>query len=372
MLHWRFADPHRLWAGVRLQQRAGLDPAGLDFERDGDAWVLEAVRPPVDRIEYRFELRAADGRTETVNDPANPLRAAGVFGDPSVLELPEYVAPWWLSSAPPSEDAGEVEDGSAGWQRVQLTARGRGLRDVPIQLCSPSWAAPADPLPLLVAHDGGELDALARITTYAAKTVAAGSVPAYRIALLSPLDRDNWYSGSTAYGRTLATSVLPLIRYQVAVQGPVVGYGASLGALSMLATQVRHPGTFGGLMLASGSFFHPTDDPQEAGFRRYWRIVDRVTDVLQGALRTPDAPVAAGRHGLRHGRGEPGQQPADGRCARRVGPRGVVRGVPGRAQLHGMAGRARPSSDLGPGRPLGLTGGMAQGKMWRCAATRSS
>ncbi len=68
------------------------------------------------------------------------------------------------------------------------------------------------------------------------------------------------------------------------MRGPVVGYGASLGALSMLATQLRHPGTFGGLMLASGSFFHPSDDAQESGFRRYWRIVDRVTDVLQGAI----------------------------------------------------------------------------------------
>ena len=40
----------------------------------------------------------------------------------------------------------------------------------------------------------------------------------------------------------------------------------------------------------SEAFFHPTDDPQESGFRRYWRIVDRVTDVLQGALATDRSP----------------------------------------------------------------------------------
>jgi enterochelin esterase family protein len=86
----------------------------------------------------------------------------------------------------------------------------------------------------------------------------------------------------------------------VQVVGPVAGYGASLGALSLLATQLRHPGTFGGLALASGSFFHPTDDPQESGFRRYWRIVDRVTDVLQGALRvgTGDGGVPWMRVGM--------------------------------------------------------------------------
>ncbi len=195
-----------------------------------------------------------------------------------MLELPEYVAPWWLDA--PAGD----------WDRTDLMARGRGLREVPVQLCSPAGTAAEEPMPLLVVHDGGEMDALARVTAYAAATVAAGSVRPYRVALLSPLDRDNWYSGSTAYGRTLATSVLPLLRSAVNVDGPVVGYGASLGALSMLATQLRHPGAFGGLMLASGSFFHPSDDAHESGFRRYWRIVDRVTDVLQGGLDAGAGP----------------------------------------------------------------------------------
>jgi enterochelin esterase family protein len=274
-LTWRLADPDYRWAAVRLVQHAGLAPErrSLDYRRTDGEWLLEVPRPPIDRVEYQVELHGHDGSVQTGPDPGNPKRAAGVFGQPSVLELPEYRAPGWLA----------VEPGE--WTRVRFAARGRGLRDVPVELCSPAGTEPADPLPLLVVHDGGEMDALAQLTHYATATVAAGSVPAYRIALLSPLDRDNWYSGSAAYGRTLATSVLPRLRYEVQVAGPVVGYGASLGALSLLATQLRHPGTFGGLGLASGSFFHPTDDPQESGFRRYWRIVDRVTDVLQGALR---------------------------------------------------------------------------------------
>jgi enterochelin esterase-like enzyme len=277
MLRWHLDDPGRSWTRVRLVP-PGLSRDPVDLAREGEGWELEVPRPPVDRIEYRFEVHAPDGRVETINDPANPLRAPGVFGEPSVLELPEYVAPWWLGA-----EAGE-------WERTELMARGRGLREVPVQLCSPAGSRPEHPMPLLVAHDGGEMDALARLTTYASATACAGSVPAYRVALLSPLDRDNWYSGSTAYGRTLAASVLPLLRSTVAVRGPVVGYGASLGALSLLATQLRHPGAFGGLMLASGSFFHPSDDPQESGFRRYWRIVDRVTDVLQGALDAGHVP----------------------------------------------------------------------------------
>jgi enterochelin esterase-like enzyme len=282
VIRWRYPDPHRTCAGVRLQQHAGLDRSLLDFTRVDDDWVLELPRPPIDRIEYTFEVHDAAGGVRSEPDPVNPLRAAGVFGNPSVFELPGYQPPSWLDLDP---------DIAGAWTRVPLLARGRGLRDVPIELLSPSGAEPREPLPLLVVHDGGEMDALARLTTYAAATIAAGTVPPYRIALLSPLDRNSWYSGSTRYGRTLATSVLPLIRYSVDVTGPVVGYGASLGALSMLATQLRHPGTFGGLMLASGSFFHPTDDPQESGFRRYWRVVDRVTDVLEGGMRVPDVPL---------------------------------------------------------------------------------
>jgi enterochelin esterase-like enzyme len=275
MLRWHLPDPEARWAAVRLQQHAGLSRqrAPLDFSRQDGDWVLEVARPPIDRLEYQFELYGPDGSVETVPDPANPKHAVGVFGEPSLIEFPEYRAPAWLDS-PPGE-----------WDRVDLAARGRGLRDVPIQLCSPAGVGPEQPLPLLVAHDGGELDALARVTHYAAAMAAARALPPFRIALLSPLDRDNWYSGSTAYGRTLAQSVLPRLRHEVAVAGPVVGYGASLGALSMLATQLRHPGTFGGLGLASGSFFHPSDDAHESSFRRYWRVVDRVTDVLQGAMR---------------------------------------------------------------------------------------
>jgi enterochelin esterase-like enzyme len=275
---WRFADPAHALVGVRLQQHAGLDRERLDFTPDDEGWVLSVPRPPIDRIEYLLELTHADGRVHTVRDPANPLGAAGVFGQPSLLELPGYVPPSWLSA-----DSGD-------WTRTDLQARGRGIRDVPVQLCSPAGVDPREPLPLLVAHDGGEMDALARLTTYAAATVARGAVPPYRIALLSPLDRDNWYSGSPAYGRTLATSVLPLLRFEVRVEGPIVGLGASLGALSLLTTQLRYPRAFGGLFLESGSFFHPTDDPQEEGFRRYWRIVNQVTDLLQGGLATPEAP----------------------------------------------------------------------------------
>ena len=49
-------------------------------------WELSVDRPPVNRMEYLFELRHQDGRTETVLDPGNPDRADGAFGPKSVRE----------------------------------------------------------------------------------------------------------------------------------------------------------------------------------------------------------------------------------------------------------------------------------------------
>src|SRR3954471_15190151 len=101
-LSWRLADPDRRWAAVRLIQHAGLAPArgALDFAREGDGWVLEVGRPPIDRVEYQLELHGFDGSVQTGPDPGNPKRAAGVFGQPSVLELPEYRPPPWLEADP--------------------------------------------------------------------------------------------------------------------------------------------------------------------------------------------------------------------------------------------------------------------------------
>ena len=47
-------------------------------------------RPAVDRMEYLLELRHPNDGRETITDPANPLRAAGAFGDKSVIEFPGY------------------------------------------------------------------------------------------------------------------------------------------------------------------------------------------------------------------------------------------------------------------------------------------
>ena len=72
---FRLADPGRRLAAVRLVQEVRVPGDRLDFARVGDGWRLELARPPVWRMEYRFELRHGDGgaaHSEQVCDPGNP------------------------------------------------------------------------------------------------------------------------------------------------------------------------------------------------------------------------------------------------------------------------------------------------------------
>ena len=163
----------------------------------------------------------------------------------------------------------------------ELAPRGRGLRGtVPIRLWSPADGA----LPMLVAHDGPEDDALSSLTHYAGAMIAGGDLPPFRVAMLGPGHRDEWYSGSAHYARALATDVLPVLEGAVPV-----GMGASLGALAMLHAHARR-GVFVGLFLQSGSFFVPRHDAHESRLPRYRRIVRVVRELYRDA--GPPVPTA--------------------------------------------------------------------------------
>jgi hypothetical protein len=265
-LTFRVADPQGRYAAVRLCSDLPLSDAERSFARDVGGWVLSIDPPPVARLEYELELVGADGSSSLVLDPATPHRAPGAFGEKSVALRPWYEAPAWL------------EADTVPAQRTELSLRARGVRgNVGVQLWDPGGG------PLLAAHDGPEYDALSGLTRYAGAMIAAGELPPFRVALLAPGHRDEWYSGSALYARALTTDVLPALE-------PVatVGVGASLGALAMLHAHGRRP--FHGLFLQSGSFFVPRHDAHESGFPRYRRIVRVVRELHHAA--GPPIPVS--------------------------------------------------------------------------------
>ena len=248
----------------------GLSPGHVSFARDGGLWRLRFPPPPVDRLEYMLELRYRNGRVTRILDPDNPLEAPGPLGTKSVLELPGYRPPSWLDDEPPRGETAEIAIPS------------RRLRtDVPVRLWSAAGARADQELPLLVVHDGPETDEFASLTLFLDHLVAAGRAPAFRAALLQPVDRNEHYSASPAYSRALAEELLPALptprerRFRA-------GMGVSLAALAMLHVHRRHPEAFGALFLQSGSFFRRRTDPHEWHFARFSRISRFVGEVLRG------------------------------------------------------------------------------------------
>jgi enterochelin esterase family protein len=275
-LTFRLADPDEHLTGVRLYQAAGIPGSLLDFARADGGWTLTVPRPPVWRLEYLFEVHHSDGGVQLVRDPANPRRVGGAFGEKSVLACPEYREPDWLTWDGPEESTRDFK------------VRAPGLHaEIPVHVWSP--ATPTDRV--VVAHDGPEYDRFASITQYCAAMVRAGRVAPFHLVLLAPGDRNEWYSANPAYARALTTNVLPRVRAELGTDRPVVGVGASLGALAMLHAHRRYPEAFAGLFLQSGSFFRPSYDGHEVRFKRYLRLVRFVGRVVRATSGNP-VPVA--------------------------------------------------------------------------------
>ena len=275
-LTFRLPDPDGQLRGVRLFQGVGIPGDLLDFARTDGGWALTVPRPPIWRLEYLFEVRHADGSTQLARDPQNPKRVGGAFGDKSVLECPEYREPEWLTWDGPEEITRDFA----------VTAPGLHA-EVNVHVWSP--ATPTDRV--VVAHDGPEYDKFASLTQYCAAMVRAGRVAPFHLVLLAPGDRNEWYSANPAYARALTTNVLPRVRAELGTDKPVVGVGASLGGLAMLHAHRRHPESFAGLFLQSGSFFRPSYDGHESSFQRYLRLVRFVGRVARATSGTP-LPVA--------------------------------------------------------------------------------
>lgn len=283
-----FRAPSADVKAVRFRSDAfkrGESPA---FRRRGRTRTWELTLPPTNglaRIEYQLEIERADGTTEWICDPTNPVRASAPFGDRSVLELDEYEPPVWVDD----------EEASTGTLE-EIAIRSRMLRtDVTGLLWSAHGAGEADVLPLLVVHDGPEYAEHSALLRLLDSAIAELELRPFRAALLQPPgDRNETYSAAARYANTLAREVVPELSRMAPtpdLPGARVGMGASLGALAAFHAHRVHRHLFGGLFLQSGSFFRRATDPQESGFGRFDRITRFVGSVQRAESAAAPIPV---------------------------------------------------------------------------------
>jgi len=334
---FRLHDPDGAFAWLRLRQDLQRPREGpyLVKPLGTDVWELTFGRPAVDRMEYAFEGCHHSGGVETFCDADNPLRAPGAFGDRSVVEFPGYRAPAWCDDEP------------LGGQLFDTTVPSFRLRaDVSVRIWTSRDADPEAPLPLLIAHDGSEYARMSELPRLLDRMTQAGRLPPLRAVLLDPMERNEHYSASAAYARALAGDIVPALAWLAPNgQHPIVGMGASLGALAMLHVHRSRPGVFAGLFLQSGSFFR----------QRYDRQVGLPALSADRALRGGSPQRVLGISSdpsdadVRRGRGEPGQQPRGHPRAAAPGLRRAAAGQPRRTQLRRLARHLRSE----PGRPAG-------------------
>ncbi|HEV8063783.1 MAG TPA: alpha/beta hydrolase-fold protein [Acidimicrobiales bacterium] len=273
---FRFQDGSGALDAVTLVQEVAWPRSGPALANvGGGVWEVEFERPPVDRMEYRFET-VSGGDRRLLLDPANPLTAPGAFGDRSVIEFPEYVAPAWLSVEAP---AGQV-------QELDLPSSILGA-DQPTLLWSAIGSDPSTPLPLLVALDGLEFARFSQLLRMLDVQVSQGELPPMRALLMHPVRRDQDYTASPEFAAALATEIVPQLAEAVAIPEERqfrVGLGASLGGLAMMHAHREQPDLFGALFLQSSSFLH-SGDLGAAPLQRVQAFVNEV--LVAGAWRSP-------------------------------------------------------------------------------------
>ena len=139
--------------------------------------------PDLDCLEYLFDV---DGTLAP--DPGNPDRVEGAFGPHSWLAMPGYHPPAWVDV-----------DGAPG-RRHRLA-----VGEIDVEVWEPTGHEDG-PLPLLLVHDGAEMDEFGRVVQYAATRAPM------RVALLSPgSNRDERYAANPAYAAALVGEVIPAL-----------------------------------------------------------------------------------------------------------------------------------------------------------------
>jgi enterochelin esterase-like enzyme len=237
------ADSVKLWHGIY-----GL-PTYQRFQRVQwtDLWHLTLDIPSGSRMEYKL-LVERGGAKQLILDPLNPHVTHDPYGTNSVCHGAGYEIPDWTvedSEARPGElEELDIDSSAFGGRR-------------PITVYLPARMRPTRRYPLLVIHDGADYLRFAKLKTVLDNLIHRLEIPPLVAALTQSSDRMKEYMADPAQAQFLVEDLVPQVESLFPIQSDPSAralMGASLGAVSSLYTAWRHPGTFGRLLLQSGSF----------------------------------------------------------------------------------------------------------------------
>ena len=252
--------------------------SSMPFNRvgDSDLFVLFMELPSHSRVEYKIELKRGRKR-RLIRDPLNPERAQDPFGANSVLHTHGYETPEWVypnaTAAPGTIVQVPVDSTEFNEQRevaVYLPARLRQRRRQP----------------LLIVHDGSDYLHYAALGTVLDNVMARLEIEPLIVAMIDSPARLGEYAGDPRHGRFVVEEVIPALekRFPISRDPNSRGLmGASFGGVASLATAWQHPGTFGRLLLQSGSFaFSDVGGRHQRG-----PVFDPVVDFMQSFRESP-------------------------------------------------------------------------------------
>ncbi len=227
-----------------LESRQSFIPLGSTA-----AWYLPLELPHRARVEYKLELVRL-GQRLWIRDPLNLHRAFDPFGSNSVVTMPGYAPPLWVSA-----DA-VTRPGSLVTLTVKSAVYGEG-REVTVY--RPSEYKPHKKYPLLICHDGRDYIRFANMIPVLDNLIQRHEVAPLLVAFTSGVDRNREYGANPKQPVFLVDELLPTMKaeYRILDGADNVGLmGASFGGVSSLYAAWARPGVFGKLLLQSGSFVH--------------------------------------------------------------------------------------------------------------------
>ena len=229
-------------------------------------WHHTLELPPQSRVEYKLEV-VQNGQRQWIQDPLNPNLAHDPFGANSVCHGQGYQRPAWTEPDP------EARKGTLKEMVFSQTTLG-GPRRVTVYL--PARFRETRRYPLLIVHDGGDYMRYASLQTVLDNLIHRLEVAPLVVALTHPVDRLMEYPNHAPHAAFIAEQLLPEMQAKFPLyEAPASRclMGASFGGVAALATAWRYPGTFGRLLLQSGSFAF-TDIGENKRGPNFVRVVD--------------------------------------------------------------------------------------------------